>query len=260
MKTMRRTAAPPARLNGTVFVSETRLLYVGALVATSRHAHHAAQIVIAPEGIDIEDGEGGRARARAVVIPPRVPHGHGASGHAALLIVDGDEPVSRELARDGAPRCESWVRDALDVSVPRDPSPDEARALLASLLDALDGRRPPAPRHPAARRMCAYLCGEEEVALASLAHEAGLSPRQMRDVFARDVGLPMRAYRRWRRVHRAVAAVEEGARLSAAAVAAGFADRAHLSRVFREHFGLAPVQGLRTVRWQTLDPEPRAPR
>jgi AraC-like DNA-binding protein len=101
--------------------------------------------------------------------------------------------------------------------------------------------------------MCAYLDGSDEVDLASLSHEAGLSPRQMRHAFARDVGLSMRAYLRWKRLRRAIAAVEEGASLSAAAASAGFADSAHLSRVFREQFGMTPTQGLSSITWRTLD-------
>ncbi|MCP3143270.1 helix-turn-helix domain-containing protein [Pyxidicoccus xibeiensis] len=124
---------------------------------------------------------------------------------------------------------------------------------MASILSAVDLCQPPEPRHPAARRMCAYLDGAEDINLASLSHEAGLSPRQMRHAFARDIGLPMRAYLRWKRLRRAITAVEEGASLSAAAAAAGFADSAHLTRVFREQFGMTPTQGLSSVSWRTLD-------
>ncbi|WP_437730123.1 helix-turn-helix domain-containing protein [Sorangium sp. So ce1335] len=243
----------PERLNGTAFVSETRMLYVGPLVATKRHAHHAAQIVIAPQGLHIEDGASGRIRAGAAVIPPRLPHAHGACAHAALLFLDGDDLASRGLSRDAEPRCEAWGRDGLAVSVPRDPTPEMARALMAAILAALDVRRPPEPRHPAVRRMCACLDGSDDVDLARLSHEAGLSPRQMRHAFARDVGLPMRAYMRWKRLRRAIAAVEGGASLSAAAASAGFADSAHLSRVYREQFGLTPTQGLSSITWRTLD-------
>ncbi len=242
-----------ARLDGTAFISGTRLLYVGPLVATRRHAHHAAQIVIAPAGLDIEDVAGGRTRTRAAVIPPHLRHGHGDCTHAALMFLDGDDVTSRELSRDAEPRCETWTRDTLDVVVPRDPTPAQARALIDSILAGLAVDRVAPPRHPAARRMCAYLDGADEVDLAKLSHEAGLSPRQMRHAFARDVGVPMRAYLRWKRVRRAIAAVEEGANLSAAAAAAGFADSAHLSRVFREQFGITPTQGLRSIRWRTLD-------
>ena len=243
----------PGRLNGTVFVAGTRLLYVGPLVASRPHAHHAAQIVVAPPGLEIEDGAGRRIHANAAVIPPRLPHGHGACAHAAVLFLDGDDPASRALSRGAEPRCEAWGRGAPDVSVPRDLTPEAARTLMASILAAADPRRPPKPRHPAARRMCACLDSSGRVNLASLSHELGLSPRQMRHAFARDVGLPMRAYVRWKRLRRAIAAVEAGASLSAAAATAGFADGAHLSRVFREQFGVTPTQGLSSIRWRTLD-------
>jgi len=243
----------PARLDGTLVVSGTRTLYVGPLVATGRHAHHAAQIVMAPQGLCIEDGANGRIHACTAVIPPRLPHGHGASTHAAVLFLDGDDPASRALARNAEPRCETWGRDTLDVSVPRDPTPEQARALIASLLSAIDPRQPSGLRHPAARRMCAYLDDEGHGDLASLSNEAGLSPRQMRHAFARDIGLPMRAYQRWRRLRHACTAVAEGASLSAAAASAGFADSAHLSRVFRAQFGMTPTQALSLVTWRTLD-------
>jgi AraC-like DNA-binding protein len=243
----------PARFDGTAFLSGTMILYVGVITASARHAHHAAQIIVAPNSLTIEDGLGGCMRATAAVVPPHVPHGHGACGHAALLYLDGDDPASRALARGGEPRCETWRRDALGVALPRAPTPRQARALLEAILAAVDLTRPPAPRHPAARRMCAYLDRSHGVDLASLSRQAGLSPRQMRHAFARDVGLPMRAYLRWKRLRRAIDAVEDGASLSAAAAAAGFADSAHLSRVFRSQFGMTPSQALSAITWRRLD-------
>lgn len=236
-----------------MFVAGTRVLYVGPLVTSQCHAHHAAQIIIAPEGLYLEDAAGGRIHIRAAVIPPRLSHAHGATAHAALLFLDGDDLASRALARDAEPRCAAWSRDTLDVHLPRDPTREAARALVASILAAVDVHPPTEPRHPAARRMCAYLDGSDHVDLASLSRKAGLSPRQMRHAFARDVGLPMRAYLRWKRLRRAIAAVEGGASLSAAAISAGFADSAHLTRVFRDQFGMTPTQGLSAVSWRTLD-------
>ncbi|MCE9670762.1 AraC family transcriptional regulator [Myxococcus stipitatus] len=242
-----------ARLKGTAFASGTRMLYVGPLVATERHSHHAAQIIIASQGVDLADGANGRIRACTAVIPPHVPHGHGACEHGAILFLDGDDLVSRALSRNAEPRCEAWRRPALDVPLPPNPTPEQARGIIASVLSALDLCQPPGPRHPATRRMGAALDSSDPVDLASLSLEAGLSPRQMRHAFARDFGLPMRAYVRWKRLRRAIAAVEEGANLSAAAASAGFADSAHLTRVFREQFGMTPSQGLSSVTWRTLD-------
>jgi len=243
----------PARMTGTVFVSTAPalFLYVGPIIATRPHAHHAAQVIIAPQGLYIEDCVTGCIRTGTTVIPPRMVHCHGACAHAAMLHLDGNDRRSRNLARGN--RCQTWGRDTLDISVPCAPTRDAARALVASVLAALDGGHPAQPQHPATRRMCAYLESADPVDLARLSHEVGLSPRQMRHVFARDVGLPMRAYLRWRRVVRAAAAVAAGANLTAAAAAAGFADSAHLSRVFQHQFGMAPRHGLSAVSWQMLD-------
>lgn len=240
-------------MTGTVFVSTARPLffYVGPIIATRSHAHHATQVVIASQGLYIEDPVGGRIRTGTTVIPPRMRHCHGACAHAAMLHLDGNDRGSRNLAR--RTRCETWGRDILNISVPHAPTRDAARALVASILSALDCGHPAQPQHPATRRMCAYLDSADYIDLARLSREAGLSPRQMRYVFARDVGLPMRAYLRWRRVVRAAAAVAGGASLTAAAAAAGFADSAHLSRVFQQQFGMAPTRGLSVVSWQMLD-------
>jgi len=243
----------PAQLNGTIFVSGTRALYVGPFLAAKRHAHNAAQILFAPEGLTIEDAEGGRIRATSAVIPPRLAHSHGACAHGALLFVDGDDPLSRDLTRKAEPSAEAWVRTNASVSVPRDPTLDEAKALISAMVSALEPRGSANARHPASRRMSAFLGGRTHGDLASLSHQAGLSPRQMRHTFARDMGLPMRAYVRWKRLRRAIAAVEEGASLTIAAISAGFADGAHLSRVFAEQFGMTPTQGLSSVTWRTLD-------
>ena len=242
-----------ARLDGTLFLAETCALYVGPLVATAHHAHHSAQIVVAPEGLAVEDGAGGRVQTRAAVIPPRRVHAHGACAFAAVLFLDGDDPVSQALACEAEARCETWSSDSLDVSVDLDSTPASARTLIAAILAAVEPRHRPKAQHPAARRMRASLGRSDHADLASLSREAGLSPRQMRHAFARDVGLPLRAYLRWKRLRRAIDAVAAGENLSTAAVSAGFADSAHLSRVFREQFGLTPTQGLTSVRWRTLD-------
>src|SRR5262249_61180788 len=80
----------PRRLDGTLFVSATRALYlyVGPLVATTGHAHHAAQIVVAPQGLYIEGGTNGRLGVGAAVIPPDLHHRHGACPHSAFLCLD----------------------------------------------------------------------------------------------------------------------------------------------------------------------------
>ena len=52
--------------------------------------------------------------------------------------------------------------------------------------------------------------------------------------------LPVRPYLAWLRLQRAAAAIVAGTPLATAALDAGFADAAHMSRTFRRMLGMAP--------------------
>lgn len=71
---------------------------------------------------------------------------------------------------------------------------------------------------------------------AALAH---LSPSRFRARFDREVGLPFRRYRMWRRMAVVMRTLAGGGNLTDAALAAGFASSAHLSSAFKRVFGLS---------------------
>jgi AraC-like DNA-binding protein len=87
------------------------------------------------------------------------------------------------------------------------------------------------------------------LAHAQLARQSGLSARQLRHRFTAELGLNPSAYRRWRRLRHAIAAVGRGATLTEGALEAGFADGAHFSRVFHAQFGMAPSQAFASVQF-----------
>jgi AraC-like DNA-binding protein len=59
-------------------------------------------------------------------------------------------------------------------------------------------------------------------------------------VFTESLGIPLRPYLRWLRFQRAATAIVAGMPLTRAAVEAGFSDAAHMTRTFKQMFGLAP--------------------
>jgi AraC-like DNA-binding protein len=75
-------------------------------------------------------------------------------------------------------------------------------------------------------------------------HEFSAWARRSRDragrLFREQMGLTLSAYRLWRRLHWAAAAMCNGSSVTAAAVAAGFADGAHLARATRRFVGMTP--------------------
>ena len=78
---------------------------------------------------------------------------------------------------------------------------------------------------------------------------ACLSPSRFRARFVREVGLPFRRYRLWRRMAVVMRVLAGGGDLTQAAHASGFASSAHLSTAFRQMFGLAPgeLRALHTI-------------
>lgn len=90
--------------------------------------------------------------------------------------------------------------------------------------------------------MIAHLRGhlDQRHSAAALGRRVALSPHRLMHLFRAATGLPLRRYTLWLRLRAAMAAALQGATLTEAAHAAGFSDSAHLSRSFREHFGLPP--------------------
>ena len=136
-------------------------------------------------------------------------------------------------ALGGAP-CRTFADDwiAIDPAAPlaalMDGGPE---AILARLVDQLGAS--PAPRLGLA------VLGSTTV--AGIAHDAGLSHRQLQRLFARDFGLPPRSYLRLLRFRGALAGVHDHPSLADAAAAEGYADQPHMTREFRALAGRSPA-------------------
>jgi len=78
------------------------------------------------------------------------------------------------------------------------------------------------------------------LSLQELADVSGLPPFRLVRAFARSVGMSPHAYQRQLRLRQATSLIRQGAAISAAALAAGFADQAHFTRLFRSTMGIPP--------------------
>jgi AraC-like DNA-binding protein len=234
------------RLTGVFHTYSTHALYVGPLIAASRHEHHAGQIMWAPGGVEVE-GEHGPSRRVVHCLRPHEAHRHGAAAVAAVLWVDRDD-----VRWDPGP-SEPTLRLPGGLTLDAPVGPELAQVVAGALLGVVAPQhdaRAREPRHPAVRRMCSLLddqTADGKLGIGELARHSGLSARQLRHRFTAELGINPSAYRRWRRLRHAIVAVGRGATLTEGAHEGGFADGAHFSRVFQAQFGMAPSQAFASV-------------
>jgi AraC-like DNA-binding protein len=98
------------------------------------------------------------------------------------------------------------------------------------------------PTHLGLVRALEYLCARvaAPVSLAELARVACLSKYHFLRAFTRAYGCPPRTFQMRLRLALARELVEAGEPLSSVAYDAGFADQSHLTRRFKQAFGVTP--------------------
>lgn len=79
---------------------------------------------------------------------------------------------------------------------------------------------------------------------SELASRLGMERTQALRYFTRSTGQGFREFKLWSALQHATVAMAGGALVRTAAMDAGFADTAHLSRVFRHVFGLTPSEAI----------------
>jgi AraC-like DNA-binding protein/quercetin dioxygenase-like cupin family protein len=112
--------------------------------------------------------------------------------------------------------------------------------LLGELLAAAPARAAPLPGAIARLRARIDADPADDAPLEELACAAGLSRFQLVRAFSAHLGLPPHAYRVQKRIHLARRLIGEGRALAEAAITAGFADQAHMTRALTRAYGLTP--------------------
>lgn len=217
-----------------------------SLYGFRRRVVAAGQVMVVNAG-EVHDGaplgEGGRAYVLAYFEPSLLAEGVAdAAGDPGRA-----DPVDLAPSVERDSRAVPLVRHFLDGLAPGvDPlDRDQRTALLCAALARHAGRRAAddtAGLDPVVRRTRERLAEalDEPLTIAELAADAGVSRYALIRRFARSVGLTPHAWRMQRRIEAARDLLAAGTAPAEAAATLGFADQAHLTRLFRRHFGLTP--------------------
>ncbi len=241
--------------------------FIPASVQSLRpHRHPSAQLHLVLEGTYIESSRGRDFQlgpGSALFRPAQELHGNRFQGTAVHgLLVDVESATAAQLlpGLDASQPCyfptstfddlcSVFASEARQDASERGPAL-HALALMLTTRVSRSARNLAAPSPSWIEQAQAIIRHRyaEDVRLGALCDEVGVAPSTLAAGFRRYVRQSVGGFLTGVRLQYAHAAVvETSAPLSRIAVSCGFYDQAHLTRVFRRHFGITPARLRRRV-------------
>ena len=244
-------ASPPSVL----YLWNLRTLYIGELFQLSSIRHGAAALLVGITG-EFElnlPGVSTPVKTRVALIPPDHTFSANSCGNIiADLFLD---PCMRDFSllksqmdnRGGgiyfdSARSDQWLQALTDIHEQRVSPQDAYEHLRVHILsqDAIKGFT-----HETDSRVWQVINLIKQNPLENfpgetLAESVDMTDVQLRRLFKKHTGLPLRTYRRWHRLFVTATLMAMGKTLTDAAVETGFFDAAHFNHAFREMLGMKP--------------------
>jgi len=234
-----------------IYVWPERFLYLGPSAKTTSHRNHAATWLIAREGkLRVTLSVGGEVlENQAIYLPSETEYATdlALSNIAALYWEPESASYRRAMANtDNVPRayaCPLANSGELLKLYDDQTTRDEADEILQRIfgVERLREGQPSFFDHRINSAL-AFLRDSPEAydSIGALSARVHLSPSRFAHLFKKVVGVPVRRYVLWLKLRRALDLAIAGDSLTTAALSAGFADSAHLSRSVRAMLGVAP--------------------
>ena len=233
-----------------IYTWPERFLYLGPSTKTSLHRNHAATWLIAREGkLRVTLGSGDVLENQVIYLPSETEYATdlASSSIAALYWEPESTNFQRAIERiDDVPRafaCTHVNRNEFLKLYEFETTRDEADEILARIFGFVQ-MQAGHPSYVDARinTALAFLRDSPEAygSIEAFSARVHLSASRFAHLFKKVVGVPVRRYVLWLKMRRALDLAIAGDSLTTAALAAGFADSAHLSRSVRAMMGIAP--------------------
>lgn len=238
----------------------------GQVIPGHAHAEAVISLVLAGEGVD--DGDNGTRRVGSqdvLFTPAYVPHGYhfAKSGRWFNIqladewlarVTDGERHLPRDAEILKGHTAAIWAARVRSEAQLRDSVSSMAidGAMILMLAELARTRDPGAATRPRWLRRVEEAIDATCAApppVEQLAALAGVHPRHLLRTFRRYHGTTVAQYVRQRQLQQArVALATSKQPLAMIALAAGFSDQAHFTRVFRHMYGETPGEYARSTR------------
>ena len=224
-----------------------RLLFLGPGFDTEPHRHHAAQICVGlggPIKLRTSDQATWQEAAEFFIRPDQLHQLDAGQSPTAILYLEAEGAEYRAYLDQAAiapPQNIAAKNEFLNL-LNRGGNCAEAERACRNLLGLPLMRAPVQAFDMRITAALEWLKSRisNSIRIADVAKAARLSESHLAHLFSEQIGVPLRRYILWLRLRAAVEGAAAGASLTDAAHAAGFSDSAHLSRSFKETFGVTP--------------------
>ncbi|MEJ2545896.1 MAG: helix-turn-helix transcriptional regulator [Calditrichaceae bacterium] len=220
-------------------------------INTSMHSHYALEIYMALETPFQMDFGNGDDNYQGLIINSNIPHRFsGNNGTCALILINPKHPLANKISNNilnGNAYKHLDLRPFQDILVKlsnlqnESLSYEDVRQLVAGLLITLtrDSSKM-SSTDPRVKKAISEIhhTYKQTIELSHLASSTRLSPSRLRHLFKEETGITVRQYILNMRVTEAVKLIINGHSKTYAAHESGFSDAAHLSRTFRNVYGL----------------------
>jgi|JI10StandDraft_1071094.scaffolds.fasta_scaffold00939_15 AraC-like DNA-binding protein len=227
-----------------LFLAKGAALFAGAIADTEPHRHHAIQIVFGfDEAFEIQLGER-KLRSNCIAIGSDVMHQF--LGQEKPFLFFFAEPES-----DFGALMQQNLTAGYDLL-------DERKGFLESIRQDIFSKGLSVSTMKNSLRKGLSITGsmpvrdfrltqvlslieekpDRKISVPVLADAAGLSESRLQHLFKEQIGISMKRYMLWKRMIDGINFAMRGSDLTTAAYEAGFSDAAHMSRTFKEMFGI----------------------
>jgi AraC family transcriptional regulator of arabinose operon len=252
---------------GRMHLLRDGFLYVGLI--SGRDCQRPSALIylaLTPEPFTIETPEGPLNAAAALVAPGVHKRFVGGKQPVVMLDVCPTHRSYRVFAQlrsgtqvlprghfDGLARS---LRSFQDGSLRH----SEADWLYGQLLDLAARCMPPLkPIDPRVRQVMRLLRQNRHRTIDELAEAVCLSKDWLVHLFQREAGISLRKFEQSLKLQTAATYVNSGVSLTEVAAIAGFADSAHFSKLWKQHYGTPPTRVFAGNELMTIDPLPAPP-
>lgn len=208
------------------------------------------QLVFSEAGVTLRGKDGREVSGEALVVRPGASHALRPVSDVLLVFLEPQSAAAKRVGDRLGPGPMSSLPPSLAELV-------DVHAPFSACVSRLLGSGATAGRLDSRLQAAlAFLATAEGIgSVGRAAAVVGLSHARLRALAQAQMGVPLSRWMAWRRLNRAGDALARGAGLAEAALAAGFADQAHLSRDMRKILGITPgaAQGV-------MGPQAKRPR